>query len=250
MIPNVPTTSNFWILLLLSGILLTYLGFRERLEVIEYREKRLDQLVELRFKQIDNKKFLGRVYTLDRKIARIDSLGIDTEKKYLEYMSLLQQKQNNLDSFEINSSLLNEREDYHNYISDQQEKLLESNLTGSFVLIIPGFIILIFSISQISRIQGYRDRILEVEYLTADVKKENCQSCGMKLSYDLDFDQKSNYCSHCFQDGAFLENSNLEEMKEKVKEQLVNKGFSQKEIKTHINGMKNLDRWKKKLDWK
>ncbi|PFO08977.1 hypothetical protein COJ85_02425 [Bacillus sp. AFS076308] len=82
---------------------------------------------------------------------------------------------------------------------------------------------------------------------------KNCQSCGMPLAKDeLGGGTEKNgtksikYCSHCFMNGEFtLPNITVEEMKQRVKEKIVEFGMPKFIAGMFTRNIHNLERWKR-----
>jgi hypothetical protein len=79
-----------------------------------------------------------------------------------------------------------------------------------------------------------------------------CQSCGMPLSKDKggggtnsDGSKNPEYCSHCYQNGAFIEpDITLEQMQEKVRNMMKNDMHLPGFVARHFTkDMPNLKRW-------
>lgn len=82
---------------------------------------------------------------------------------------------------------------------------------------------------------------------------KNCQSCGMPLAKDdLGGGTEKNgtksikYCSHCFMDGEFtLPNITVEEMKQRVKEKIIEFGMPKFIAGLFTRNIHKLERWKR-----
>ncbi|WP_144563288.1 zinc ribbon domain-containing protein [Neobacillus bataviensis] len=82
---------------------------------------------------------------------------------------------------------------------------------------------------------------------------KNCQSCGMPLAKDdLGGGTEKNgtksikYCSHCFMDGDFtLPNITVEEMKQRVKEKIIEFGMPKFIAGLFTRNIHKLERWKR-----
>ncbi|BBH20145.1 hypothetical protein Back11_14900 [Paenibacillus baekrokdamisoli] len=82
---------------------------------------------------------------------------------------------------------------------------------------------------------------------------KNCQSCGMPLSRDeqrggteKNGHKSKKYCSHCYQNGEFtLPNMTLEQMKDKVKQKLIEFGFPKFLTGFFTRNIHKLERWSK-----
>lgn len=80
---------------------------------------------------------------------------------------------------------------------------------------------------------------------------KNCQSCGMPLAKDeLGGGTEKNgtknvkYCSHCYMDGEFtLQNITAEEMKERVKQKIVEFGMPKFIAGMFTRNIHKLERW-------
>lgn len=80
---------------------------------------------------------------------------------------------------------------------------------------------------------------------------KSCQSCGMPLAKDehgggteADGTKSSKYCSHCYENGRFtLPDITLPEMKQRVKNKLVEFGFPAFLTGLFTFNMGKLERW-------
>jgi len=88
------------------------------------------------------------------------------------------------------------------------------------------------------------------------MNKENkyCQSCGMPMKQDpqgggtnADGSKNDNYCSYCYQDGAFVGGEmTVAEFQEFCRQKMIEGGHSKITAWLFTRGMKRLDRWKNK----
>lgn len=82
---------------------------------------------------------------------------------------------------------------------------------------------------------------------------KNCQSCGMPLARDeqgggteRNGDRSKTYCSHCYQNGEFTQpNLTVEQMKDTVKQKLVEFGFPKFLTGLFTRNIPKLERWSK-----
>ncbi len=81
--------------------------------------------------------------------------------------------------------------------------------------------------------------------------KQFCQSCSMPLDKEellgteKDGSKNQEYCSYCYQNGAFISpNMTLDEMKLLVKEQMEKRKIDQRIINMAVNSLPFLKRWK------
>jgi hypothetical protein len=80
---------------------------------------------------------------------------------------------------------------------------------------------------------------------------KNCQSCGMPMSRDekgggteADGSKSAMYCSHCYENGRFtLPDITVEQMKERVKDKLVEFGFPRFVTGLFTRKISKLKRW-------
>lgn len=80
----------------------------------------------------------------------------------------------------------------------------------------------------------------------------NCQSCGMPLSKDAsgggtekNGEKSSMYCSHCYINGEFtLPDLTVEEMKDRVKQKIVEFGMPKFMASFFTRNIQNLERWR------
>jgi hypothetical protein len=85
-------------------------------------------------------------------------------------------------------------------------------------------------------------------------KNKFCQSCGMPMSKDpqgggtnADGSKTENYCSYCYQNGAFVGGEMLvEEFQEFCRQKMVESGQPKFLAWLFTRGMKRLERWKNK----
>ncbi len=81
---------------------------------------------------------------------------------------------------------------------------------------------------------------------------KNCQSCGMPLKRDeqgggtnADGSKSMMYCSHCYENGAFLlPNITVEEMQARVKDKVVEFGIPRFLAGIFTRGIPTLARWR------
>jgi len=87
-----------------------------------------------------------------------------------------------------------------------------------------------------------------------DMSKENkfCQSCGMPMKQDpqgggtnADGSKNADYCSYCYENGAFTFNGTVLEFQEFCRQMMVKGGYSKFKAWLFTRGMKRLGRWKK-----
>ncbi len=85
------------------------------------------------------------------------------------------------------------------------------------------------------------------------MKKTNkmCQSCGMPMNKDpqnggtnVDGSKNLEYCSYCYQDGAFLFEGTVKEFQEFCKQKMIEGGHSKFTSWLFTRGMSRLGRWK------
>jgi hypothetical protein len=84
--------------------------------------------------------------------------------------------------------------------------------------------------------------------------KHLCQSCGMPLGNpdfagtEKDGSKSKEYCTHCYQNGAFVKpGMTLMEMEKIVKEQMQKRAIDPALINLAVNTLPNLKRWGAKL---
>jgi hypothetical protein len=81
---------------------------------------------------------------------------------------------------------------------------------------------------------------------------KNCQSCGMPMNRDekgggteLDGTKSNMYCSHCYESGQFvLPELTVDEMKQRVKNKIVEFGFPKFIAGIFTRNIHKLERWK------
>lgn len=141
-------------------------------------------------------------------------------------------------------------------ISDKSRDLAKMDYIIHFISpLLLGFTLLFFFIWY-QRTQRYQDKLLK-EQVEQYPTFKNCQSCGMKLSdqtecdISLQNDSNQKYCQTCFQDDSFTEpDLSLNEMNEKVKARCEELGFGRLTSWILSYRLQNLDRWRKKFNWK
>ncbi|WP_416828241.1 zinc ribbon domain-containing protein [Ectobacillus polymachus] len=82
-------------------------------------------------------------------------------------------------------------------------------------------------------------------------KYKNCQSCGMPLAKDelgggteKNGTKSEKYCSHCYMNGEFtLPNITVDEMKARVKQQIVEFGMPKFIATLFTRNIHKLERW-------
>jgi hypothetical protein len=80
---------------------------------------------------------------------------------------------------------------------------------------------------------------------------KNCQSCGMPLAKDelgggteKDGTKNTKYCSHCYMNGEFtLPHITVDEMKERVKQKIVEFGMPKFIAGMFTRNIPKLERW-------
>jgi hypothetical protein len=79
------------------------------------------------------------------------------------------------------------------------------------------------------------------------MKNKKCQSCGMPFSNDGSEETKNQvYCGHCCQNGVFtLPNITAYEMKQLMKNKIIEFGFPRFLAALYTRNIHKLDRWKK-----
>ena len=250
MTPNIPTTNNLWILSLVSGIVLLFFGFSGIYEQIDYAKTNEKELKKLYFELKQVSKPLSEVKANQDSISEI----IKNHSKNPELVDVVKElnRQNvvALKKYKAESTDLNKKIDLLNLEYEIEIKNFEEKRFEEYFITFFGGILLAIGLIQLSKNQNYRDKLLFSEFVNLKVKYRECQSCAMELEYDKNFDGKSNYCSHCFDGKHFRhQNIDLENFKEIVKEQLLNKGFNKRKTKIHLSKLNSLLRWKQKFDW-
>jgi hypothetical protein len=82
---------------------------------------------------------------------------------------------------------------------------------------------------------------------------KNCQSCGMPLARDekqggteKNGAKSIKFCSHCYENGAYtMPNLTVEQMKDRVKQKLVEFGFPKFLTGLFTRNIHKLERWSK-----
>lgn len=244
---TLPATNNLWILLLIGGLIIAGFGFSKQSEFGSFLEAEDLKSNELTIK-------LNRITELSNEIERndkkIDSLESIPEKNETKINSIINSNNSLIEQFNKELSVTKEKVNIHSSEFKIKARIYNKNKYEQFVLIIFGSILFMIGLINIMKSQVYRDKILYAEYLDLKVKQNGCQSCGMDLIYDLNFYNKSNYCSYCF-DGSEFRNKEitLSEFQILIKEQMKAKGFKDSEIKNHLKKIGNLVRWRKKFNW-
>jgi hypothetical protein len=80
-----------------------------------------------------------------------------------------------------------------------------------------------------------------------------CKSCGMPMKQDskgggtnADGSTNENYCSYCYEKGAFLFEGTVKDFQEFCRREMVKSGYSKILSWLFTRGMKRLERWKNK----
>lgn len=83
-------------------------------------------------------------------------------------------------------------------------------------------------------------------------KNKFCQSCGMPMKQDpqgggtnADGSKNEQYCSYCYQNGAFTFNGTVEEFQEHCRQIMIKSGQPKFLAWLFTRGIKRLERWKK-----
>jgi hypothetical protein len=78
-----------------------------------------------------------------------------------------------------------------------------------------------------------------------------CQSCGMPMSKDpeggstnADGTKNHNYCSYCYQNGAFMFEGTVQEFQEFCRKKMIESGQPKFMAWLFTRGMSRLERWK------
>ena len=85
-------------------------------------------------------------------------------------------------------------------------------------------------------------------------KNKNCQSCGMPMKEDqqggstnADGSKNLNYCSYCYDNGAFrYTGTSVDEFQEFCRQKMIEGGHNRFIAWLFTRGMKRLERWKNK----
>lgn len=84
-----------------------------------------------------------------------------------------------------------------------------------------------------------------------DAVNKFCQSCGMPMKQDTqgggtnaDGTKNANYCSYCYQNGAFTFTGTVKEFQEFCRKMMIESGSSKFMAWLFTRGMKRLERWK------
>lgn len=250
MTTGLPSTNNFWLLSMVGGILLVFFGISKidhthsyLTEQLEYSKNQLseskNQLEELKNITLNTeiieslhrkKEITSKEYNIAEKLIKENEAILKT----VQEQKLQDESDNKIKELEFKIKKL--RTSYYNYIG--------------YCSILFGLILFSIGYYRIFKLQAYRDKILFNEYLNLNVKHEDCQSCGMKLVNDKNFDKKSNYCSNCYQNNEFTtKDLTVSEFKEIVNTQLIAKGINSIEKKNILSKINSLERWKTKFDW-
>ncbi|GAA4276295.1 zinc ribbon domain-containing protein [Aquimarina mytili] len=125
-----------------------------------------------------------------------------------------------------------------------------SNSSGDTRMLVISGVLMLIGMIGIQKKSNYESQILKNKYDSLKNHHSDCQSCGMKLNHDINFKHDSDYCTYCYNGTSFNHsNVDLEDFKIEVAEQLTKKGFTEKEISSHLKKMNRLLRWRKKFDW-
>lgn len=262
MSPTIPASSNFYYLILASGILILVYSQKIKAEYEEYIYSLFDEETmaankfseanlnwELTSKLLDDKE-----KEIEENVKNIKLALASNDPEAAEKILKVSDK-NIIEIDSINKSFIKELEVYKNSLDNKsarrnaQRDMWELKYNHATFSSVIGILFVTLGFIGLSRENKKRSDILNSEHLTLKVTKEHCQSCGMKLLQDPNFDKESNYCSECFQEGEFREKIDFNTFSAKVAERMREKGFSEKEINKHLKKLKKFDRWNKTLDW-
>src|ERR1035437_9867175 len=127
--------------------------------------------------------------------------------------------------------------------------VVHEDFIKSVVLIIGGAFFLIIGIFK----WGNKDTQEEIglkRRFQIETKEGSCQSCGIILKYDIKPFVKKGFCSTCFDGEKYKEpNLTFAEMSERIQKRMKELGVKDNAIKTHINKLKDLNRWALTLRW-
>ncbi|MCP4551628.1 MAG: hypothetical protein GY834_06220 [Bacteroidetes bacterium] len=268
---NLPSSNNLWTLFLTGGILIMIFSFSELEEI---RSKYNEYIISLE-KSKEIKTQLNKSLENYRNQLRLDFKDLIKIHKNIELADSLTKNtnsltdtvrinrllaENNMRKFESNKSKKDlktlyelaeddESIDKLNSAKRKQIEFLEENKKDYFFLLILGAALAILGFFKLMVNQRTTDKILIHQYLNSEVKYLKCQSCGMKLEFDDNFDKKSNYCSFCYSNGAFNHELSEKEFKVLIDGKLKEIGFSKVQRLLFLWKVSSLERWQIEFTW-
>lgn len=147
------------------------------------------------------------------------------------------------------AKLQNEFDLLHEQVSDQIKEL-KNKEANDFILYSVAFICFIVGLYGWLKSQSYQNKILYKQYIDAIKEDYICQSCTMLLRLDKNRKEGSLYCSHCHDGNNFTEpDLSFDKMKERIKKQMSKQGIGWYKRWSHLESLKDLERWKKHFKW-
>jgi hypothetical protein len=217
--------------------------FHQRIE--QYRYKRIELKYDKKLDSIEVINAKNRIVALNEKTKK-NNLSAEIKDTLLnkikdtELVLLKKTTLNNKRDEEIKQLLID--------INDFSD-VVHEDFIKSVVLIIGGAFFLIIGIFK----WGNKDTQEEIglkRRFQIETKEGSCQSCGIILKYDIKPFVKKGFCSTCFDGEKYKEpNLTFAEMSERIQKRMKELGVKDNAIKTHINKLKDLNRWALTLRW-
>lgn len=246
---NLPSTNNLWLLSFIGGIILIYLGLSKldenyRLEQIAYNDLKVEYL------NLKKDLFLQKRFSENTEIIKsLNNANLSKDQTAL-FNDLSNLNSRLFLKIEENKILRDTDKELEKYEEKINEFKLKLNNNIGYSIILLGTIFLFIGFFKLRQLQLYRDLILYNDFLNLKVHHENCQSCGIELIDDKNFDKLSDYCSYCYTDGQFNHpDLSLNDFKEIIRQQLKNKKLSRVERFLYLNNISTLKRWRNSFSW-
>jgi|SRR5690554_1559375 len=232
-------------------------GEYEKLELerqkLESKRTELKKRIEIYHENngIDEKPVFNDSLIVWTKIIAGTKSSVQESSEITELLSSLTEVRVEFDKKEI--ELENKNEILDLKIS-QEEKVMEwidIFLPIGILLTFIGFLL------WYSKSQFYQDKVLKKQF-DSSKKKSYCQSCGIPLSRDkaynsltIDEQEKTIYCSHCYQNNEFVQPElTIEQMKKQISIRCKELGLSKLHTYFFTKDLDQLERWRKKFEWK
>lgn len=227
---TLPSTSNIWSISLIGGIFLVVYSFTQISEHTKYLNASSTAYDISVFRSKNQQEKIKRYLDLEKKTS--DESELEMLQELYEETQLMYEQAGEL------------------IIKSENE--IESNkdlLKFYFVVFFIGSGFILSGFKQLIINQTIKDQVLYSDYMKLKVRHIVCQSCGMVLIDDSNFNGESNYCSFCYTDGKFNHDVSLPEFKKIVKQQLIKREYNWYGIWAVLSRLSGLDRWKKKFIW-
>lgn len=272
-LPNFPT-DNLYKFVAISGLILFVLA----LFYPEYRSNELNTEIafyngEIKKLSVENQKAANNLNTIKNEIEILDKKAnnkgsivnetLISRTRIISGEADLVELSKKIDKLVIDRSEIDRQIEIKSIDIDIKSELIENkrndlhtlkdamNFLGPFSMLLTflGFVL------WYEKTQKLQDKVLS-EQTNKLLDVENCQSCGMQLHNQHNFNlfseenKKSIYCKTCYLDGEFVEaNLTLNEMKEKVKIRCRELKLGRLGTFIFVNKLSSLQRWKDKFTW-